>query len=175
MTPSNNRSKTRAGMSLIELLTAAAISASLMTASLIVVRSSYESWRLVDSEAEAAEHAYAAVRHVVRSCRQAQGVLQVSGSSTANGQLKLATVDGDTVRYQHVATGEVEYWHTAAAVKTTLARGLTELRFTGLSADGVTEATSPDKVRTVRVSAAYATGLSGGTRSIQCLAQLRSW
>lgn len=162
-------------MSLIELLAAAAISASLMGASLIVVRASYDGWRLIDAEAELAEHAYATVRHVVRTCRQAQDVLSVSSSSTINGQLRLATVGGDTVRYQHAASGEVEFWHTNENVNSTLASGLTELRFTGLSADGVTEATTPDRVHAVRVTAVYSTGLSGGSRSIQCLAQLRSW
>ncbi len=162
-------------MSLLELITAAAVCSSLMTASLVVVRSSYEAWRQHDVEAEAAQQAYAVLRHAVRTLRQAQGVTAITGPTDDSGGMSVTTITGDRVAYVLTGAGIVEYRHSNETITSKLAHGLAGLTFQGLAADGVSPATTPDDVHAVRIVAAYPSGFGGVDRTVSCYAWMRSW
>ncbi|QDU89914.1 hypothetical protein Pla175_33110 [Pirellulimonas nuda] len=175
MSPHKQIKIRRGALSLLELITAAAITSSLMTASLVVVRSSYEAWRLHDAEAEAADQTYAVLRHIVRSLRQAQAVTAITGPTDDAGEMSLISVSGDRVAYILTGSGVVEYWLNNESTNTKLAHGLTGLTFQGLAADGVSTAQSPGDVQAVRILAAYNSGFGEAGRTVTCLAWMRSW
>ncbi len=172
---SQTSARGRAALSLLELITAAAVCSSLMTASLVVVRSSHGAWQAHEAEAEAADQVYSVLRHVVRTLRQAQAVNAITGPADNAGELVVTTAAGDQVAYSLTGSGVVEYWHTGATINTKLAHGLTGLTFQGLATDGVSDAATPEDVQAVRILAAYNSGFGDGNRTVTCIAWMRSW
>lgn len=167
-------SRSRAAFSLLELVAAAALTASLMAASMIVIRTSHAAWLAHEGDLERASAAEAVVRHISRSVRQADAVVAISGSSDTTGAIELLDEDGGTNTWTHTGTsdGIVEYNATGAL----LAEGIDQLVLTGYEADGSTEAAEPSDIQLVKISASVTLPRNGGqSRTVTCFCWLRSW
>ncbi|TWT35496.1 hypothetical protein KOR34_03880 [Posidoniimonas corsicana] len=161
-------------MSLLEVMAAAAITGTMMTSSVVLLRSSYAVWQAHDADHEQAENAHAVLRHIVRTLRQATSVTSITGPAENAGELTLTLDSGDTVAYTADAPGGVWYWTYPGPVSSALAPDVDSLVFTGLEADGVTLAADPIDVQLVRVTATIGMP-AGGSRTVSCSAWIRSW
>lgn len=158
---------------MIELTAAAAISATLMVGSILVIRSSHAAWLAHEGDAAQAAAAEAVVRHVSRAVRQAGAVVSISGAAETAGWLQLADADGVVHYWEHTGTAEGFVDYNAPGAR--LARGIDRLVFTGYTAEGVAAAT-PSDVRLVEVLAQVTMPRGAGqTRLVTCRAWLRSW
>lgn len=166
--------KNRAGMSLMEVMAAATISATLMASTVVLLRSSYALWQAHDADHEQAENAHAVLRHLVRTLRQATDVVSITGPTDDAGAIALLLASGDQIDYTADAPGAVWRWTYPGPVASALAPNVDSLRFTGYEADGETEAATPAEVQLVKASVTI-TMPAGGTRTVSCKAWIRSW
>jgi len=164
----------RPGFSLLEMMAAVTIAATLMAASTVVLRSSYAAWQAHEGDLVQNANADAVLRHVIRGIRQADSVVSITDGSDTTGKLELRDASGNTIYWEHTAgfTGEVVYNAPAAL----LARDIDELIFVGYKADGVTTTTNPNQVQlihcTVKVTLPRGAGQS---RALSCYGWVRSW
>src|SRR4030042_2406348 len=98
----------RCGLSLLEMMTATAIMATLMAAVVVVVQSGYAVWNLQEQDMDAAENGYAVLRHFVRQVRQAQAVTSISSAGDTSGSLSVLNPNGDTQTWTH-SSGQVQF------------------------------------------------------------------
>ncbi|MEN1680104.1 MAG: hypothetical protein AAGJ46_10960 [Planctomycetota bacterium] len=174
MSPSPPHRRTRRGFSLLELTAAAALTASLMAGSMIVIRTSHAAWLAHEGDLVQSASAEAVVRHISRAVRQAESVVSITASSNTAGKLELLDIDGNVNSWAHTGTadGIVEY-NAAGAL---LAEGIDELSFAGYEADGATLAGAPTEVQMVKVTAKVTLPRGGGqTRTVTCCCWVRSW
>lgn len=163
----------RRGFSLVELLIAATMTATLMVASMVVIRSSYAAWQAHEGDFAAASNADAVVRHIMRAIRQADGVVAMTDSSDTTGRLDIV-VDSVAMYWEHTGTadGYVVYNSPSGIV----AAGIDSLTFTGYQADGATVTTDPTEVQLIRCEVGVTMPRGAGqSRTISCLGWIRSW
>ncbi|MEM1303517.1 MAG: hypothetical protein AAGG46_01385 [Planctomycetota bacterium] len=162
-------------MSLLEALTATTIMATMMTSSVVVLRSSHAAWRAHEDDLERAESANAVLRHLVRHLRQATAVSAVSASSDTSGSLSLTMASGDTYVWDHNSgTGEVLFGPTTAT--SLLADNIDTLTFYAYEADGSTLTTTAADAQLIRCVATVTMPAGGGsTRTVSCTGWVRSW
>jgi prepilin-type N-terminal cleavage/methylation domain-containing protein len=160
----------RNGMSLLELMTATAIMATLMATVVVVVRSGYAAWNAQEADIDRLENAYGVLRHVVRQMRQADSVTNI-GSST----LSFLPESGPQRSWSY-NNGTSEVYFNNGTNNHVLAKTINSLNFVGYKADGVTPTAVADEVQmlrcTVQVTLPRGAGL---TRTVSCRAWLRSW
>lgn len=153
-------------------MAAAAITATLMAASTVVLRSSYAAWQAHEDDLEVAGSANAVLRHIVQVVRQASGVTAVSGSGDTTGTLTILRTDGSSVTWA-LASPDVTHQIDAGATQP-IATDITGLEFIGYQADGTTETTEPADIRSVRCVVS-ANQPSGGTRTVSSTIWMRAW
>lgn len=161
-------------MSLLEVMTAATITATLMASTVVLLRSSYALWQAHDSDHEQAENAHAVLRHLVRTLRQSTGVGSITEPTDDAGEILLTLASGEQVAYTADAPGAVWRWTYPGPVSSALAPDVDSLRFAGYQADGVTLAADPAEVQLVKATVTI-TMPTGATRSVSCSAWIRSW
>lgn len=167
----------RYGMTLLELMAAVTMMATLMASVVVLVRSSYGAWRAHESDMEAAETAYATLRHVVRNVRQASAVGAISPVADTSGNLSLTMHSGQTRLWQHTgATKQVLYGIAPSAATELVADGIHQMTFQGFKADGTTATTVVGDIRCIKCSVMVTMPAGGGTtRNVSSYAWLRSW
>jgi type II secretory pathway pseudopilin PulG len=167
----------RPGMTLLEVMAATTMMATLMASVFVLVRSSYAVWQAHEADMERAESAYATLRHIVRSVRQATGVAAISDASETSGHLSLMMGDGATLQWQHSGAGkEVFFGVVPTSADQLLAKGIDELSFVAYEADGVTATTVVEDIHALRCTLNVTMPAGGGTpRSVSSWAWLRSW
>lgn len=162
-------------MSLLEVMTAATITATLMASSMIVLRGSYAAWQAHEADMTQADTAYAVLRHIVRHIRQAEAVTAITPSTNNAGGLTLLMPSGDRYVWQHNAgTKQVLFGiDTATAL---LADNIESLTFHAYEADGVTITTLPSATQTLKCVVTVLMPAGGGTtRTVSCTGWVRSW
>jgi type II secretory pathway component PulJ len=163
----------RNAFSLLELLVACSMMATIVTAATMVLRSTQTSWTAHASDQENLDAAYGTLRHITRGVRQATAVTAISNASDLSGGLSVVDPLGQTVVWDHSGT-TVNYGVTTA--NSLLATGVSELSFVGYKADGITATTVPVEVQsvvcTVKVSLQRS---STPTRTLSSRIWLRSW
>lgn len=167
-------SSIRRGFSLLELMAAATITATLMVSSMVVIRSSYAAWAAHEGDMVKTSAADAVLRHIIRNLRQAASVSSLSDPSDTTGRLELIDADGATHYWEHTGTsdGIVEY-NASGAV---LAEGIDSLVFTGYESDGVTTTVVADDVHLVRCAITVTLPRGAGeSRTVSCCGWIRSW
>lgn len=173
MRPNRTNIDRRCAFSLLELLAAATITATLMVSSMVVIRSSYAAWQAHEGDFTAASSADAVLRHIMRAVRQSEGVTAMTDSSDTTGRLDLV-VDGTALYWEHTGTsdGYVVYNSPTSIV----ASAIDSLIFTGYRADGVTVTTDPSEIQLIHCTVSVTMPRGGGqTRTVSCMAWLRSW
>ena len=167
--------KTRKGMTLLELVIATTLLASVVTAVSFVMRTSRAAWMAHEADFVRLESAHATVRHIVRKARQASSVAAISTATDTSGSLSLLMSDGSTIVWDHNdSTDQVNYGITTAS--DLLSEQITALKFVGYKADGTTATTDAAEIQSVRIEATTQLPRdSGGTRKVASWAWIRSW
>lgn len=163
----------RRGFSLLELLVAATLMATIVTAATVVLRSTQTSWTAHASDQANLDAAYATLRHLTRNLRQAEAITAISTAGDLSGSISALLASGQSVVWDHSGS-QVTYG--VGAPTSLLASGVSELSFVGYKADGVTATTAPAEVQsvvcTVKVSLQRS---STPTRTISSRIWLRAW
>jgi len=159
-------------MTLIELMAATTMMATIMASTVVLVRSSYAVWQATEADLEQSENACAVLRHLVRNVRQAREVSAITSST-----LEVITIAGD--RQQWVLGGggaQVLYGLSPQPTDQLLAADVLNLVFVGYEADGTTSTTATEDIHSVHCTVAVAMpGGGGSTKTVSCRAWLRSW
>lgn len=137
----------QSGFSLLELLVATTLMASIVTAATMVLRSTQTSWTMHSADQQNLDAAYATLRHITRSVRQADSVTAISAPADLTGGLTVLLPSGQLGVWDHVGS-QVNYGiNTPTSL---LAYGVSELSFVGYKADGITTTTVPAEVQSVQ-------------------------
>jgi prepilin-type N-terminal cleavage/methylation domain-containing protein len=166
----------RTAFTLVEMIAATAIMATLTTASFALVRTANDAWRRHRDDSLQRAQATAALQHMVRRIRQATQVTAISPSADMSGYFTLQMADGTIAMWDHNGgTGQVLYGTSTA--NNLLAEGITAANFTGLTANGLATTTDASKIHAVRCLVTYSLSRPTGpvTESVSCLAWLRAW
>ncbi len=161
------------GFSLLELLVAAALMASIVTAATMVLRSTQTTWTMHAADQQNLDAAYATLRHITRGVRQAESVTAISAPSELSGGLTVLQSSGQTVVWDHSGS-QVNYGvNTPTSL---LAYGVTELSFVGYKADGLTTTIVPAEVQSILCTVKVTLQRSATpTRTFSSRVWLRAW
>jgi prepilin-type N-terminal cleavage/methylation domain-containing protein len=172
----NRRTRTlRSGLSLLEMMVATAIMATLMSSVVVVLRSGYAIWNAQEQDIAIAESANAVLRHFVRELRQAAGVTAISAPGSTTGSLSFLTAGGATRTWSYNG-GQSQVLFNNGSATQVLAPSINELNFIGYDADGITQTTTVDDIQVVKCTVKVTMTQGGGqTRTVSCRAWLRSW
>jgi type II secretory pathway pseudopilin PulG len=160
------------GLSLLEMMVATAMMATLMTSVVVVMRSGYAVWNAQEADIDILENGYGVLRHFSQQMRQATSITSLSAPSDTSGDLSFLTATGTTRTWSH-NDGPSEVDFNNGTSDGLLAKNIDTLAFTGYEADGVTETTSVGDIQAVRCTVQLT--LAGATRTISCRAWIRSW
>jgi len=167
----------RGGMTMLEVMVATAMFATVMTAVSVLLRGAHGAWSTHAADAEKIEAAHATVRHVVRKLRQATEVVSISAAADNSGQLVLSMSDASTAAWNHDGpTDQVAYGTQADLLADTmslLSHNITGLNFVGYQADGVTTTENAEDIHAVQCEVEVE--LPSGARAVRCRGWLRSW
>lgn len=166
------QSDTRRGVTLLEVMTATVISATMMTSSFVLLRSSHKAWESHEADVDRSANGAAVLRHLVQHVRQAAGVTAITAASNPSGSLTVALADGTLLSWSHSGTSVTLKVNGDAAQP--LADGIQSLTFVGYDADGLTLTTNPAEVQTIR-AALTTQQPAGGTRTHSSCVWVRSW
>lgn len=162
-------------MSLLEMMTATTIMATLMATVVVTMRSGYAAWNAQEADIDRLENAYGVVRHVAQQLRQANSVTAISAPASTTGSLSFLPATGTTRTWTY-NSGNSEVYFNNGASNQVLAKTIGSLNFVGYKADGVTATTTVDDIQIVKctVTVTLPRG-SGVTRTVSCRAWIRSW
>lgn len=166
----------RTAFTLVEVIAATAIMAALTTSSFALVRTAHQAWSRHRDDSLQRHEAIAALQHVMRRVRQATAVTAISAAADASGALTLQMADGSAAKWDHDAgTSRALFGVTTPA--NVLAEGITEMRFAGMTANGLATTTDVTKIHLVSCTVKYALSRPTGatTETVSCMAWLRSW
>jgi prepilin-type N-terminal cleavage/methylation domain-containing protein len=165
----------RRGMSLLEMMVATAMLATLMASVVVVMRSGYAVWNAQEADIDVLENGYGVLRHFVQQIRQADSVTAISAASDTTGDVSILTATGVTRTWAHNGAQEQVYFDNGTN-NHLLANNIDTLTFTGYEADGVTPTTVVDDIQVVRCAVQVTLPHGGGvSRTITCRAWVRSW
>lgn len=162
----------RRGVTLLEVMTAATLSATLMASSFVVLRSSHAAWLAHETDMNAAGEAAGVLRHFLQQTRQAAGVNAISAAADTSGALTILRDDGTTLTWEHSGSAVTVQEDGGAAEP--LADGILSLRFEGIEADGSTLTNEPSDVHAIRASVTV-DAPTGGVRTVSTYTWVRSW
>ncbi|MEX2559278.1 MAG: hypothetical protein WD403_05150 [Pirellulales bacterium] len=169
------RATKRRALTLLELVTATALLATLVTAVAVLLRGAHAAWQGHDKDLARLEAAHATLRHLVRNIRQAQAVSAVSPAGDLSGALSIVMPSGQTYAWDHDDVAErVNFGITTAS--DLLAEEISELNFVGYRADGTTSTTAVEEIQSIDCQVTVELPRqAGGTRTVITRAWLRSW
>jgi prepilin-type N-terminal cleavage/methylation domain-containing protein len=172
----NRINRHRTAFTLVEMIAATAILATLTTATFALVRTANDAWRRHRDDTLQRAEATAALQHMVRRIRQATQVTDISASADMSGYLTLQMANGASAKWDHNG-GAGQLLYGAATADNLLAEGVTQATFIGLTANGLVTTTEPAKIHAVRCLVSYSLNRPSGsmTESVSCMAWLRAW
>src|SRR6185436_4632058 len=138
----------RAGLSLLEMMAATAIMATLTASIVVVMRSSYAVWNAQEADVDVLENGYGVLRHFVRQMRQATAVTAITASGNTQGSLSFTLPSGATCTWARNASSDVYYNNGTS--NQLLAKGITSMTFAGYEADGATTTTTVTDIQVVQ-------------------------
>jgi len=165
----------RAAMSLLEMMVATAMMATLMASVIVVIRTGFSTWNAQEADVDALENGYGVLRHFVQQMRQADVVTVISAASDTTGDLTFTTTSGAVRSWNHTGGTEQVYFNNGTGNQL-LAKNIDTLSFTAYEADGVTPTTAVNDIQVVqcKVQITLPQG-AGASRTLSCRAWIRSW
>lgn len=159
-------------MSLIEMVAATAIMATVMASVVVLIGSGYSVWNAYQDDIEINENAYGVLRHVVRQLRQADAVTAISAPSDTSGSLSFLDSSGATKSWSH--SGDQVFFNNGSGNQL-LAQSIDQLSFVGYDAAG-NQTTVPEDIQRVQCAAQVTLTQGGGVpKSASTTAWIRSW
>lgn len=164
----------RSGLSLLEMMAATAIMATITASVVVVMRSSYAIWNAQEADIDILENGYGVLRHFVTQMRQATSITAITASNNTLGSLSLTTFSGVTRTWTRNASNDV-YFNNGTSNQL-LAKSINSMTFTGYKADGITATTTVSDIQVVvcQVQITLPRG-AGVTRTLSTRAWVRSW
>ena len=146
------RARRRVGLSLLELVFAAALLSGVTASLHMALRGAADATDQLRGEQDVLRHADAGLRFLTRRCREAEGVAQIGG--TAEPSFHLDVGGGDTVRFfWDSGSGEVRMDDSRlGAGAVAVAESVTGFTPTFYEPDGVTATTDPAAARLIDIS-----------------------
>jgi hypothetical protein len=167
--------KARLGLSLLEMMVATAMMATLMASIVVVMRTGYSTWNAQEADIDALENGYGVLRHFVQHLRQADAVTAISAASDTTGDLSFTTPSAVVRTWSHNGGPEEVYFNNGTSNQL-LAKNIDTLTFTGYEADGVTQTTVVDDIQVVKCTVQITLPQGAGvSRTLSCRAWVRSW
>ena len=140
----------RSGTTLIELVVSVALMALVMGSVLPLISSLRNTWDSAQNNTDALQNSRVLIDHLNLNLAQAKKITAVSPSSQTLGYIEFEDNEGDTLRYDVDAQGNVEYGLTAS--QSDLAGPVSQFLFTCYDGnDFVTPITDVNSVRFVKV------------------------
>ncbi len=163
----------RRAFTLLEVVVAAGMMAALMTAGMVLLRTSQSVWEGYQDDHDRLEAGHAVVRHVVRHVRQADAITSLKPADDGTGRLTITTPSGEEYTWGLAGTAAQL---AVDGVRGPLALGISTLEFVGYEADGVTVAATETDVQCVECTVTVQLPrTSGETRTIRGRAWRRGW
>lgn len=165
----------RVALSLLEMMVATAIMATLMSSVVVVIRSGNAVWTAEKNDLDVLENGYGVLRHFVHQLRQANSISSISAANDTAGSLSFLTSAGISRSWsRNSATSQVSFNNGTS--NQLLAKSINQLKFIGYKADGVTATTTASEIQVVRCDVQIILSQGGGvTRNLSCKAWIRSW
>ncbi len=168
----NINSNDRQGASMIELLCSLAVGATLMIATITVLRSTHTAWKAHENELSPAFNQSAVHRHIVQHVRQAGSVSAISNPTNNSGNLTIQKPDGTTYTWS-LSGGSVNCSVNGGGSEP-IADEISSLSFTGFEANPSNSTTTVDDIQSVRCFVGVNQPL-GGNRTTSSYSWLRAW
>jgi prepilin-type N-terminal cleavage/methylation domain-containing protein len=164
----------RSGLSLLEMMAATAIMATVTAAVVVVMNTGFSAWKAQEADIDVLENGYGVLRHFARQLRQATAVTAITAASNTTGSLSFTTVTGATCTWARNSSSDVYYNNGTS--NQLLAKSIDSLTFTGYKADGVTATTTVADIQVVQCQAQVTLPRGAGiTRTLTTRAWVRSW
>ena len=164
----------RGGLSLLEMMAATAIMATITASVVVVMRSGYAVWNAQEADIDILENGYGVLRHFVTQMRQASTVSTITASNNTLGSLSFTTSTGATCTWTRNATNDV-YFNNGTSNQL-LAKNINTLTFTGYEADGITATTTVGDIQVVQCQVQITLPRGAGvTRTLTTRAWIRTW
>jgi prepilin-type N-terminal cleavage/methylation domain-containing protein len=162
----------RRGLSLLEMMVATAMMATLMASVVVVMRSSLTVWNAQEADIDVLENGYGVLRHFVQQLRQADEITVISIPSDTTGDLSFMTSTGATRSWSHNGAPKQVMFDNGTGNQL-LANKIDSMTFTGYEADGTTQTTVVANIQVVQC--AVQVTLPQGSRTLTTRAWVRSW
>jgi type II secretory pathway component PulJ len=166
----------REAFSLVELIAATTILATLTTSSFMLVRTANNAWVRHRDDTNRRREAVVVLQHLMRRVRQASKVTAITAANDPAGAITLSMPSGSNAIWaRNGGTNQVMYGTTSA--NNLLANNITEMTLTGLKVDGVTATTTTDLIHCVKCTMKYTLSRPTGNlaEAVSCSAWLRAW
>ena len=164
----------RSGLSLLEMMAATAIMATVTAAVVVVMNTGYNVWIAQEGDIDALENGYGVMRHFVRQMRQATAITAITASGNTLGSLSFTTAAGATCTWARNASNDV-YFNNGTSNQL-LAKGITSMTFAGYKADGTTATTTVGEIQEVQCQVQITLPRGAGvTRTLTTRAWVRAW
>lgn len=164
----------RSGLSLLEMMAATAIMATVTAAVVVVMNTGYSVWIAQEGDIDALENGYGVMRHFVRQMRQATAITAITAAGNTTGSLTFTTATGASCTWARNVSNDVYYNNGTS--NQLLAKGITSMTFTGYKADGVTASTTVGEIQVVQCQVQITLPRGAGvTRTLTTRAWVRTW
>src|SRR5437868_10108128 len=100
---------TRRGLSLLEMMAATAIMATVTAAVVVVMNTGFAVWSAQEADIDVLENGYGVLRHVCRQMRQATAITAITAASNTTGSLSFTTTAGATCTWARDVSSNVYY------------------------------------------------------------------
>lgn len=165
----------RRGFSLLEMVFATSMLATLMVAVVVLVRGGYAAWDSYERDLEVTGNGHGTLRHMLRNLRQADAVTSISESTDNSGALSVLMADGSTYSWSHDDSVDLVYFNNGGG-DSLLAAKIDQLTFIGYEADGTTTTTTPENIQLVECRLQITLPHGAGTPlTLATRCWLRSW
>jgi prepilin-type N-terminal cleavage/methylation domain-containing protein len=164
----------RRGLSLLEMMAATAIMATITASVVVVMRSGYAIWNAQEADIDVLENGYGVLRHFYTQMRQASTITAITASNNTQGSLSFTTSSGVTRTWARDASSNVYF--NNGSLNQLLAKNIISLTFTGYKADGVTATTTVTDIQVVQCQVQITLPRGAGiTRTLTSKAWVRCW
>jgi type II secretory pathway component PulJ len=161
-------------LSLLELMAATAIMATVTAAVVVVMNTGYRVWTAQEADIDLLENGYGVLRHFARQLRQANAISAITAAGNTMGSLSFVLPSGATCTTARNASADV-YFNNGMNNQL-LAKNINSLTFTGYKADGITATTNVADIQIVQCQVQVTLPRGAGiTRTLTTRAWLRSW
>jgi prepilin-type N-terminal cleavage/methylation domain-containing protein len=166
--------KNRRGLSLLEMMAATAIMATVTAAVVVVMNTGFSAWKAQEADIDVLENGYGVLRHVARQLRQATSITAITAAGNTTGSLSFIMPSGAACTIARDAFSDVYYNNGTS--NQLLAKSVGSMAFTGYKADGITATTTIADIQVVQCQVQITLPRGAGvTRTLTTRAWLRSW